>query len=234
MHQYGISEFETKLQNYLALGPKPFSIIAYHNRFFEHCRGAFVLGAYYPALTGACALGERILNHLILLLRDDFKDRPEYRRVCRKQSFDKWEAVIGTLGAWDVFLPTTIKRFREFARARNQAVHFNPETDTNDRALALEAIKLLSEIIHGQFAAMGPLPWILGEVPGEMYIKKAAESSPFIRKVYLPNCLHVGPLHTIDGIGDRRMIIRDNHRYEDTEISDEEFCRLRREQGGKS
>jgi hypothetical protein len=75
-NEYGPSHFNVKLQNFVDLGPKPFSIVAFHNKFFEQCRKAFIVGAYYPALTGACALGERLLNHLILQLRDEFKATP--------------------------------------------------------------------------------------------------------------------------------------------------------------
>ena len=56
------------------------------------------------------------------------------------------------------------------------------------------------------------------------------EASPFVRRVFLPNCLLVGPLHTVNDIGpDLRITVCDDHRYEDREISDEEFCRLRNE-----
>ncbi|GAG83229.1 unnamed protein product, partial [marine sediment metagenome] len=69
---YGPHSYDEKIQNFIDLGDKPFSILAFHNRFFEDARTAFVMGAYYPCLTAICALGERILNHLILLLREDF------------------------------------------------------------------------------------------------------------------------------------------------------------------
>ena len=59
----------------------------------------------YPALTGACALGERILNYLILNLRDDFHSTPEYKQVYRKDSFDQWDAPINALASWGVLLP---------------------------------------------------------------------------------------------------------------------------------
>jgi hypothetical protein len=55
---FGEEIFDKKLQNVIALGNKPFSILAYHNQFFHQIRSAFTMGAYYPALTAACALGE--------------------------------------------------------------------------------------------------------------------------------------------------------------------------------
>jgi len=48
-------------------------VIAYHNSFLRRVRDAFASGNYYPALTAGCALGERILNHLILDLREEFR-----------------------------------------------------------------------------------------------------------------------------------------------------------------
>jgi hypothetical protein len=226
--EYGPCQFDVKLQNFLDLGPKPFSIVAFHNKFFEQCRRAFVVGAYYPALTGACALGERLLNHLILQLRDDFKATPPYKHVYRKDSFDNWVTVIDTLEAWGVLVPQAVEHFRRLNGVRNCAIHFDPETDTNDRPLALEAIKVIHDIIVSQFSAFGRQPWCLGGVPGEIYIKKEAESAPFVRKVYLPNCLLVGPFHTVETIDPvRGMTIRDDAVYEGSEITDEEFCRLR-------
>lgn len=100
VYQYGQAAAETKLQNFMDLGSKPFSVLAFHNRFAEQVRHSFVVGSYYPALVGACALGERLLNHLILNLRENFKGTPEYKKVHRKSSFDDWELAIGTLESW--------------------------------------------------------------------------------------------------------------------------------------
>ncbi len=63
--QFGEAAADQKRQNFIDLGPKPLSILAFHNKFFEQIRMSFVMGGYYPALTASCALGERILNHLI-------------------------------------------------------------------------------------------------------------------------------------------------------------------------
>jgi len=99
---YGERNLDQKVADFAAFGAKPFSIVAHHNAMFDHVRTAFVSGGYYAALTGACALGERILSHLMLDLRDHYKTTPQYKHVYRKNSFDRWSLVIDTLGCWPV------------------------------------------------------------------------------------------------------------------------------------
>jgi len=72
VYAYGVQAKDAKLQNFIELGDKPFSILAFHNPFFEQLRTAFVMGAYYPALTAVCSLGERILNYLVLVLSPSY------------------------------------------------------------------------------------------------------------------------------------------------------------------
>ncbi len=222
--QFGDNAADQKRQNFIDLGAKPFSILAFHNRFLEQIRVSFIMGGYYPALTGACALGERILNQLVLTLRDDFKATAEYKRVYSKESFDNWDLAIDTLEAWDVLLPDVVREFRALRDRRNDAIHFRPEIDKDDRDLALASIRSLSSIVGSQFGAFGRYPWFVTDVPGEVYIKKNWESRPFVRKVYLPNCKAVGPRHRVESVFP--WIIKDEE-YEDCEISDEEFCFLR-------
>jgi hypothetical protein len=194
--EFGAQSFDVKKRNYLEIGPKRASILAFHNKFYEQVRNAFVVGSYYPALTGACALGERILNHLVLKLRDFYIGTPEYKSVYRKDSFDDWSVPISVLKSWNILLPDAVVALHSLASARNRAIHFNPEVDLNEKELALEAIKLLQKIIEVQFSAWGPMPWAF-IVPGEIYIKKDWENHPFIKKVYLPSCVKVGPGHEV-------------------------------------
>lgn len=226
---YGQESQEAKRKNFIDLGDKPPSILAFHNRFFEQIRNAFIMGSYYPAPTATCALGERILNHLILILRDDFKHTPEYKSVSRKDSFDNWDVPINILEKWKILLPDVTIEFRHLKDMRQKAVHFRPEIDRNDRALALEAIQCLREIIRNQFSAFGSQPWFITNIPGEIYIKKEWESSPYIRKIYLPNCLAVGPKHRIKALTPR-IVVNDNYQYEEREITDEEFSVLHKKQ----
>jgi ribonuclease PH len=225
LEYYGAAYGDVKLKNFCELGAVPFSIVAYHNKFLHHIRRSFVMGAYYPALTGACALGERILNHLLLSHRDFFKDSIEYKNVYRKESFDNWDVPIGTLNSWGILLPDTITAFNELRDIRNRALHFRPETDHNDRSLALTAIQTLERVINCQFAGFGTQPWFIPNTPGTTFLKKSVETDPFIRTVYLPNCVLVGPYHTLEH-SSSGWIVHDNFTYEDKEIFDEEFARL--------
>jgi hypothetical protein len=226
--EFGELDGECKINRFIELGPKPFSIIAFHNRFFAQARTAYIMGAYYPALTAACALGERILNHLILTLRDDFKMSPQYKQIYRKDSFDDWTLAIDALLAWDVLLPKTVGNFRSLMRKRHESLHFCPETDHNDGPLALSAIKCLQEIIGEQFSGFGPQPWFITGIPGEIYIKKDWINKPFIKKMYLPNGHLVGPRHRIESIIPTLKII-DAEDYESREtMSDDEFIQIRK------
>jgi hypothetical protein len=226
-----IAEFGTygafqKTQNFIDLGPTPISIIAFHNNFLRQARRAFTIGSYYPALTAACSLGERILNQLILHLRDDYRQTPEYRKVHRKDSFDNWDLAIDTLQSWGILLQSVAASFRELRETRNKAIHFNPDIDTNDRDLALSALKKLTEIVNGQFSGFGTQPWFIPHTPDETYISRSCESKPFIKRIYLPNCAYVGPRHEIVSLSPE-VSINDSFPYENVEISDSEFAKLR-------
>ena len=226
--QYGIIGMEQKKKNFIDLEAKPFSILAFHNRFFEQVRTSFVMGAYYPALTAACALGERILNHLVLALRDDYRSAPEYKNIYRKDSFDDWSLAINTLASWNILLPNVKNRFIELMDMRHNAIHFRPETDSNDRELALKAIRCLQDVIGTQFSGFGAQPWFITNIPGEIYIKKEWENQPFIKKIYLPNCVLLGHKHRIVSIVPQ-LVINDQFQYEDVILTDEEFAKLRQE-----
>ena len=225
LEDFGTTAGEQKLTNFVELGAAPFSIVAYHNRFLRQIRHSFVIGGYYPSLTGACALGERILNHLLLSHRDFFKSTSEYKSVYRKDSFDNWDVPIDTLHSWGVLQADAVAAFNQLKDIRNDAIHFNPATDHNDRSLALTAIHTLGKAIDSQFTAFGVRPWFIPNTPGTTFVKKSFENDPFIKTVYIPNCAYVGPFHTLEpATGGWR--VHDNHKYDEREISDEEFAAL--------
>ena len=224
--EYGEYNFKYKLNNFIELKQKPFSISAFHNKFLHQIRNSYIIGSYYPALVSACSLGERILNHLLLLLRDYYKDTSEYKKVWNKNSFDNWRIAIDTLEAWDILLPDAVEKFKQLHEQRNYAIHFNPETDSNDKTLALKAIQLIQDIVSLQFSSFGNQPWVF-IVPGEIYIKKEWEKNPFVKHIYLPNCALVGYNNFIEQLVPK-IIVNDNFIYEEKEITDDEFIQLRK------
>lgn len=220
--EFGSHELDSKISNFVAIGSKPFSIVSYHNTLFDQVRRAFVVGAYYPALIGACALGERILNHLILDLRDSYRHTAEYRTVARKDSFDDWTKVINTLEAWRVLLPRAVDEFRALMPLRHRSVHFNVSTYNTLREDALAAVLHVREIIDQQFTAFGARPWFIEGTRGLIFIRRECEEDPFVRAFYLPTCPFVGPHVAISF--QHGLHFYDRNDYGDGDWSDEEFA----------
>ncbi len=224
--EFGTSNYEAKRKNFASIGALPFTIISFHTHFLVQARNAFVIGAYYPALTGACSLGERILNHLVLALRDDYSAHPATKRVERVASVSNWKAAIDALTGWEILLPDVRDAFLRLSKIRNRSVHFTQSTDSNSREQALEALHLITTIVAKQFSAFGPEPWFIEGAVGESYIKRDWETNPFIRKVYLPCCKLVGPLHEIQDMGPPTLIV-DAPEYPDIDLTDKQFLEVR-------
>ena len=51
--EYGPLDGFRKIEDFKEMGTAPFSVVAFHNKFFRQIREAFTIGAYYSALTGA-------------------------------------------------------------------------------------------------------------------------------------------------------------------------------------
>ncbi|WP_155845252.1 hypothetical protein [Chitinilyticum aquatile] len=228
MKQYGDEFFDRKFKDFVDVGVKPFSVVSFHNKFLSQIRSAFIHGQYYPALTGACALGERILNHLMKGLRHSYCGHDNYKKIYRKESFDYWPQAIDALNDWGVLTPEARRLFCELNDRRNFAIHFNEEVDFNDRQLSLDAIRSLEGVIDNQFSSFNALPWVLPS-PGESYIRKDWEDAPFIKLVYLPNCMNVGYMHKVVSV--IPLSVEDRADYPEKEVSDDEFVELRKEHG---
>lgn len=224
--ELGERDFEQKVQNFADVGSAPFSIVSYHNEYYHQTRYAFYNGFYYPALVSACALGERMLNHMVLDLRDCFMSTESYKRVYRKSSFDNWDIPIQALDEWGVFQnETVVDEFRQLKALRNRSLHFNMETYENVREDALSAIKSLTNIITIQFGFQGPTKWLLEGTRGHRFIKKEAETDPFMVRYYLPQCPYVSPMFSMN-FSDQGVLFFDRTDVEDTVVSDEEFANL--------
>jgi hypothetical protein len=221
---YGLLDFDQKLSDFKDLGSKPFSVVAFHNVFFEQARRAFISGQYYPALTAICSLGERVLNHLVLELRDYFKSSEHYKKTYRLDSIDNWDLAIRCLADWGVLTATAEEAFKELKVQRNYALHFNRDTVSKVRQLALEANSSFGKMLEAQFSPVGNLPWIFW-VPGETYLKQSYLEQPFVKLVFVPNSVCVGPKHRVRNIFPHE--VEDLPIYAEQEVSDDEFTALR-------
>jgi hypothetical protein len=221
--EFGELGIDAKIENFIAIGVKPFSVLAHHNALFHQVRQAFVIGAYYPALVGACALGERILNHLMLDMRDHFKATPEYRKVYRKDSFDDWRVPIETLDAWGILLPDAVIEYRALMALRHRSIHFNAATVASLRDDALAAIVHMRTIIEQQFATHALRPWFIPNTLGHAFIRKDYETDPYVRTYFVPNCPFVGPLFGM-APGPNGWRFFDRADYGDGDWTDAEFA----------
>ena len=221
--EYGEHALEAKIENFVAMGTKPMSILAYHNDFFEQVRRSFVMGDYYPALVGACALGERILNHLILDMRPFFTHTREYEAVESQKAFSNWDVPINTLVAWDILLDRAAEQFRALKRLRHRSIHFNANIYATLRDDALAAVLHMRAIIEEQFATHAVRPWFIPGTAGHVFFKKEYESHAFVRVYFLSRCPFVGPLFGM-GINEGRWEFYDVPDYGDGAWTDEEFA----------
>ena len=205
------------------LGPKGLSLISHHNFMHQQSRSAFVVGAYYPALVAACALGERILNHLILDLRENFKSSRHYSKVRTKSSIADWTRSIDMLSDWKILLPEAAENCRELEVLRHRSVHFNMETYENLREDALSALTLIGNIISNQFGYFGAQPWFIEGTPGAQFIRRDYETHAFVRTYLIPVSAFVGVNYGMENTG-HGWVHLDYADYGEAELSDEEFA----------
>jgi len=248
VEEFGIINKEAKICRFKELGQKPFSILSHHNFLLHQIRESYVQGGFYPALTGACALGERILNHLILDLREEYLDQlgsleehpckncdkfeevkskgllQSRPNIAKDKNCSNWNLMIDALVTWEVFNSEIESLFKRLANKRHNSLHFNKKTLDNLGKESLETIKILQEIIQKLFPAFSKDYCIPAK--GEPYLKKELESKPFFKKYYIPNSKLVSPYHKLD-IVEHQFVISDEEETEDREISDSEFIKLR-------
>jgi uncharacterized protein YutE (UPF0331/DUF86 family) len=196
VHEYGAHDYERKIADFTELGAVPWSVVALHNAYLAQARAAFATGNYYPALLGACGLGERILNQLVLALREDFTAHPATSAVAGKESFDNWRVCIRVLKEWGVFDDGVAGDFALLMRHRHAAVHYRSALDSGDaRQSALEALVLLSGVVERVFEPHGDHPYYFTGPIGRSYVRLEAEAEPFVKRFILPACVLVSPVY---------------------------------------
>ena len=225
--EFGPSNAEAKLDNYRAMGPAPWSVVFKHTALLRQVRSSFAHGDFYPALVGACALGERLLHELILALRDHFVNHAATtRRIRAGKPGNEWGTLITVLQGWGILDEQVAATYRELERRRHAAVHFDPELKATGRDAALVALLALQQIVENVFEPHGGPPRYIANTGGTSYISLAAEQEPLIQRIFLPNCALVSPAHRLEADesvpGEWRVY--DDPNYPGDQITDQQFA----------
>ncbi len=227
IHEFGNDDHERKITDFGALGPAPWSVVALHNEFTMQVRKAFVAGAYYPALVASGAVGERLLNQLVVRLRAEYADHPATVEVAEARSISNWRTCISTLAAWQVLDLAAVSKFNELNRLRNRAVHYGEHLDNSDaRQDALAAVQVVQDIVQHLFAPMGGPPTFSAGTSGHTFIARASEELPLVRRFYLPACVLVSPKFEMRPTGQGWFDVFDDETYQQEfpTLSDDEFA----------
>lgn len=190
--QWGEKDFDSKIARYIKLDLAYIGISEEYYELLQPIISSYCCGYFYPAMTSAGALGERILNRLIIKLRDYYKSSKHYKKIYRKDSFDQWEYPVEVLKDWDVISEEVADLFLNLKQYRNDSIHYNEGYDFEKNSH--NAIKTLANIINLQFNYMtrNDLFWVF-DVPGEILLKTEKINIPFIKEFVLPHCVLIGP-----------------------------------------
>lgn len=192
---HGEANLEAVIVNIQALGADPWSTIGWHLKMWAEVRHAFVSGVYFPAAVGAGALGERVLNHMLIDLSDDCATERD-RTGIEAQQAPTYSAALDILERWDVLEPRAAQLFEQLRGIRNNLVHFNQNLYADERGCCLEAVTVLRDALDSQFGVFVRRRLISG-TPGSMFVRKAVEDEPFFRHYLAPVMPYVSPHHGI-------------------------------------
>jgi len=222
--RYGDLDIEQKIKRYLSFRPPSLRIITEYHNLLQEIEDSYIYGLYYSTVTSSCCLGERIFNILILKLKNYYKESECYKHIYAKESFDNWDKSIKMLWDWKVITSEdAMIKYKKLTAIRHGFIHFSKLEDIEQKAL--ETLRIIYDITT-YFFAIGYRQDIYFWCSGEIYIKKEAEQIPFVREMILPHCLLAGYKHKIETVNNG-FVMRDESTYDEKEISDEEFVKLR-------
>ena len=220
--RYGTHDHKEKVDRYIEVNPPNFMIVPDYIKTLNEIRDAYIFGNYYPALTGACYLGERILNILTIRLRDHFKKHRRYNWAKRHDLFTDWKPCIELLLDWNVLTYETTQAFKDLEQIRHVSIHFDNLQDPESRTL--RAVNLIFKITDNLFGVnKRNFFW----APGAPYIRKDREEDPMIKEFILPRCILVTYKHYLEtDTQTGNFIVRDDPSVPEKEVTDEEFAKL--------
>lgn len=192
-NEWGELNFDEKLERYKNLN---FSLLGIPGEYYNllwSVTSSYCCGLFYPAMTSCGALGERILNQLILKTRKYYKSSIHYKKIHKKQSFDQWDIVLTILKDWEIITDEIVELFKKLKKFRNDSIHYNDEYDFEKNSH--EALLCLAQIIDRLFnyRSRKELFWVF-DIPGEIWVKNSVVNEPFVKEFVLPYCMALTPL----------------------------------------
>ena len=189
---WGEYDFESKLKRFKTLNLAIVGIPEEYYSLLITIINTYCCGYFYPAMTSVGALGERILNRLILKTRDRFKSTEQYKKVYKKNSFDNWDIPISVLKEWQIISDDTAKEFAHLQKYRNDSIHYTDKYDFESKSH--DAIKILKNIIDNQYNYISrkDLFWVF-DIPGEIWLRSSVIDDPFVIEFILAHCVQLTP-----------------------------------------
>lgn len=145
--KWGEFDFSSKLERFIRLDLSYIAIPEEYFNLLQPVVDSYCCGNFYPAITSAGALGERILNRLIIKLRKYYKSTEQYSKSINKNSFGHWDLPISILYEWGILSDTVKGAFHRLKKYRNESIHYNEGYDFESNSH--EAIKALADVING-------------------------------------------------------------------------------------
>ncbi len=190
--EWGARDFDKKLDRFINLNLAFIGIPEEYYNLLWTVTSTYCSGYFYPAMTSAGSLGERILNRLILKTRGYFTSSEHYKKIWNKKSFDQWDKVIEILEDWQIISKEVSELFNKLKKYRNDSIHYNDDYDFELNSH--DAVKTLAEIInkHFNYHNRTDLFWVYN-IPGEIWVKSEKINDPFVKEFVLPHCLQLTP-----------------------------------------
>lgn len=219
----GESDFDQKFERWLKIDYPPLGLIEEYPDKVQQIINAYSAGFYYPAVTAACCLAERILNRLIIKTRHHFKSNAHYKKVYNKDSFDDWNSMLKVISDWQLISLKAVDLMHEIKPIRHKTIHYTESY--NFEAIALTVINKLIAAITEIFGVMNRRDiYLIFDVPGEVWVRSEAEKLPFVKEFILPHCYYAHAVHEIDF--DSKKITERLGKV--GKLTDEEFVELRK------
>lgn len=221
--ELGPSDFERKFDRWKKIDYPSLGLIDEYLDKIHQIINAYCVGYSYPAVTASCCLAERVLNRLVLMTREHFRSHPQYKRIHRKESFDDWERMLSLILEWKLVPHRAIELFRDLMPIRHQSIHYRAEHDFE--AVAHIVINKLIAAITEVFGVTNREDiYLVFDVPGEVWVRSAAERLPFVKEFVLPHCYYAHAVHDVD-LENKKIIERLG---KTGPLTDEEFVELRK------